>query len=133
MRIYLLLGALLLASPAPAVAKGLTVPMGESWMFRLDRGQPAHPRKVAPDAKPRRGEIRLTLRAMMGTTMTLISNSPRSYTYRATLIGTNGTEVAARSCTLPADNRFAFESWPQPASAVRVGDFKPAGDDSVCP
>ena len=132
MRIFLLLGALLLASPAPAAGKGLTVPMGETWMFRLDRGQPVQARKTAPDAKPRRGEIRLTLRAMIGTTMTLISNSPRSYTYRATLIAVNGTEVAARSCALPGDNRFAFESWPQSASAVRVADFKPAGDDSVC-
>lgn len=133
MRIFLLLGALVMASPAPAVAKGLTVPMGETWIFRLSHGQPFRARKVAPDAKPRRGEIRLTLRAMIGTTMTLISNSPRSYTYRATLIGVNGKEVAARSCALPADNRFAFESWPLAARAVRVGDFKPAGDDSVCP
>ena len=133
MRIFLLLSALLLASPATATGKGLTVPMGETWIFRIDRGQPADARKVAPSATPRPGEIRLTLRSMMGTTMTVLSNSPRSYTYRATLIGVGGKEIAAKSCALPSDKRLAFESWPQTARAVRVSDFKVTRDGTVCP
>ena len=116
-----------------AAGKPLTVPMGETWMFRIDHGQPAHARKVKPATKPRAGEIRLTLRSMMGTTMTIVSNSPRSYTYRATLIAAGGKEITPKSCALPADNRLAFESWPQTASAVRVSDFKVARDDAVCP
>ena len=134
MRLFILLAALGVASPATAGgAKGLTVPMGETWIFRINRGQPAHARKVAPSATPRPGEIRLTLRAMMGTTMTVLSNSPRSYTYRATLIGVGGKEIAAKSCALPSANRLAFESWPQTARAVRVSDFKVTRDNSVCP
>ena len=133
MRISLVLGALFAASPSIAAAKSLTVPMGETWMFRVNRGQPADARKVKPTTAPRVGEIRLTLRSMMGTTMTLISNSPRSYTYRATLIGAGGKELTAKSCALPSDNRLAFESWPQTASAVRVGDFKVTRDTAVCP
>ena len=124
---------LLLLAAAPVSAQGLTVAMGETWMFRIDRGQPAHARKVSPTTAPRAGEIRLTLRSMMGTTMTLISNSPRSYTYRATLIGAGGKEIAAKSCALPSDNRLAFESWPQTARAVKVSDFKVTRDDAVCP
>ena len=133
MRPLLLLIALALATPATARGVGLTVAIGESWMFRIERGQPGHARKVTPTTRPRPGEIRLTLRSMMGTTMTVISNSPRSYTYRATLIDVGGKEIAAKSCALPADSRFAFESWPQTASAVRVSDFKVARHDAACP
>ena len=134
MRLFILLAALSVASPATARgAKGLTVPMGETWIFRLSRSQPAHARKVAPSATPKPGEIRLTLRAMMGTTMTVLSNSPRSYTYRATLIGVGGKEIAAKSCALPSENRLAFETWPQTARAVRVSDFQVARDGTVCP
>ena len=134
MRLLLPLIALTLAAPATAkTGGGLTVAIGESWMFRIERGQPGHARKVTPTTRPRPGEIRLTLRSMIGTTMTVISNSPRSYTYRATLIGVGGKEIAAKSCALPADSRFAFESWPQSASAVRVSDFKVTRDDAACP
>ncbi len=133
MRSLLILATLALASPATAAGNGLTVPMGETWMFRIDRGQPAHARKVKPATAPRVGEIRLTLRSMMGTTMTIVSNSPRSYTYRATLIGAGGKEITAKSCALPSDNRLAFESWPQSAKAVKVSDFKVTRDDAVCP
>ena len=134
MRPLLLLIALTLAAPATAkTGSGLTVPIGESWMFSIERGQPGHARKVTPTTRPRPGEIRLTLRSMIGTTMTVISNSPRSYTYRATLIGVGGKEIAAKSCALPADSRLAFESWPQTASAVRVSDFKITRDDAACP
>ena len=129
-----LLIALTLAAPATAHSGGgLTVAIGESWMFRIERGQPGHARQVTPTTRPRAGEIRLTLRAMMGTTMTVISNSPRSYTYRATLIGVGGKEIAAKSCALPASSRIAFESWPQTASAVRVSDFNVTRDDAACP
>ena len=65
--------------------------------------------------------------------MTVISNSQRSYTYRATLIGAGGEEIGAKSCALPPNNRLAFESWPQTAGAVRVSDFKVTRDDAACP
>lgn len=134
MRPLLLVMALTLTSPAIARGTtGLTVPIGETWMFRVERGQPGHARKVTPTTRPRPGEIRLTLRSMIGTTMTVISNSQRSYTYRATLIGAGGEEIGAKSCALPPNNRLAFESWPQTAGAVRVSDFKVTRDDAACP
>ena len=126
-----MLAALMAASPA--ISGELTVSIGETWMFRLNRDQPVHALKAAPSTKPRPGEIRVSVRSMMGTTMTMISNSPNSYTYRAALIGPNGKAIAARSCALPGDNRLAFESWPQPATAVRIGYFKPTAGNNACP
>ena len=44
---------------------------------RIERGQPAKARRVAADRKPRPGEIQVSVRAMMGTTMTISSNNKR--------------------------------------------------------
>ena len=124
--------ALLAASPLAAKSSGLTVKPGETWEFALSRGQPVAARKISPTTDPREGRIRVTLRAMMGTTLTIVSNNPRPYTYTAELIG-GDKPVAARSCTLPADGRLSFENWPQKAEAVRLSNFRPARRDSSCP
>ena len=89
-------------------------------------------RKVSATREPREGRIRVTVRAMMGTTMTIISNNPRPYTYSAELIGT-AKSVPARSCTLPADGRLSFENWPQKAEAIRLSSFKAAKREGSCP
>ena len=126
---FALLAAL---SATPLAAKPLVVATGESWIFSIERGQPAKARRVAPTAKPRPGEVQVSVRAMMGTTMTISSNNKRAYTFRAELIGA-GTTIQARSCTLPANGRPALESWPQAASAVRLSNFKPAAAAGSCP
>jgi hypothetical protein len=69
---------------------------------------------------------------MLGTTMTITSNNPTSFTYQAELIGTD-KPVAARSCALPPDGRLSFESWPQKANAIRLSDFKFAPKGGACP
>jgi hypothetical protein len=124
--------ALLAASPLPAKSPGLTVKSGETWEFALSKGQPVGARKISPTADPREGRIRVTLRAMMGTTLTIVSNNPKPYTYTAELIG-GAKVVPARSCTLPADGRLSFENWPQKAEAVRLSNFRPAKRDASCP
>ncbi len=108
-----------------AFAASLAVQPGESWLFRVDHGHPVAARRVAASAVPAPGEIRLTARRMMGTMLTLLNNSPNAYTYRATLIASDGKAIAAKSCVLPANNRLAMESWPQVAVSVRIDDFKP--------
>jgi hypothetical protein len=118
MRILL---ALALASASP-----LTVPVGETWIFAIDHGQPANARKVEPAAKAAKGEIKVSVRALFGTMMTITNNSATGYTFKAELIGGDGKAVNARTCTLPPGNSPALESWPQKATAVRIGDFKPA-------
>ena len=115
---------------AAVLAASLTAQPGESWMFRLARGEPVAARRVEAAVKPAPGEIRLTVRRMMGTTVTLLNNSAQAYTYRATLVGADGKAIVARSCVLPARNRLAMESWPQVAVAVRVEGFKPTRDAS---
>ena len=128
------LALLLAASPVGAarVAPGLTVKTGESWMFAISRGQPVRARKVKPTVKPPPGQVVVTLRAMIGTSLSIRSNSRQSYTYKAELIGADKV-VPVRSCTLPADSRISFEHWPENADAVRISDFKIARQDGSCP
>ena len=123
---------LLLLIAAPAGAQGLTVKTGETWTFSIAKGQPAKARKVSPSAKPGPGQVLVTVKPMMGTTMTITSNNPSAYTYKAQLLGSD-KPVTARSCTLPANNRLSFENWPQNANAVRLSDFKPASKAGSCP
>ena len=123
---------LLVASPAAAKPTTLTVKTGETWIFSIEGGQPVRARRADPSARLQRGQVLVTVRAMMGTTMTISSNNPVSYTYQAELVGAD-KPVKARSCTLPADRRVSFEHWPQQAGAVRLSNFRPAPDGGNCP
>jgi hypothetical protein len=122
----------LLASPVAAEGPGLTIKTGESWMFAISRGQPVRARKVKPTVKPPQGQVLVSLRAMIGTTLSISSNNRQSFTYKAELIGAD-KPVPLRSCTLPANGRLTFEHWPQKADAVRISDFKVAQKDGSCP
>jgi hypothetical protein len=106
-------------------AASLTVPTGTSWLFRIADGQPIAAHRAEANSVPAPGEIRVTARRMLGTTLTLSNNSKTAYTFRATLIAADGKAITGKSCVLPADNRLTMESWPQAAVAVRIGDFKP--------
>ena len=74
----------------------------------------------------------MTLRAMMGTTMSITSNNPQSFTYKAELIGAD-KKVPVRSCTLPANGRMSFEHGPQQPDAAHIRDFRTARKDGSCP
>ena len=123
---------MLLAAPVAAQSPGLTIKTGESWMFAISRGQPVRAHKVEPTVKPGPGQVLVSLRSMMGTSMSITSNNPRAYTYSAELIGSD-ISVPLRSCTLPPNARLSFEHWPQKASAVRISNFKLATKDGSCP
>ena len=43
-----LVAALLLLAAVPVQAAGLTVRTGETWIFTVKKGEPAHARRVAP-------------------------------------------------------------------------------------
>jgi hypothetical protein len=131
-RAALLASLLLLASPAAGQSPGLLVKPGETWVFSIFHGQPSKARKAGPSAKPGPGQIVVTVRTMMGTSLTISSNNPDAYTYKAELVGA-GRSVPARSCTLPADSQISFEHWPEQARAVRLSDFKQAPKGGSCP
>jgi len=115
----------------PVQAAPLTVKTGETWLFRIKHGEPAQPRKVTPSAKIARGQIKVSVRAMMGTTMIVTNNSPIAYTFRAELLQ-GGKVVAPRPCTLPANARPIFEQWKEKADAVRIGNFTAASAEGRC-
>ncbi len=123
--------ALLAASPVSA--KTLTVRMGETWVFSVERGQPVKSRKVAATSVPASGEIKVSLQPLVGTTMSVINNSRFDYAYRATLILPGGRTGPAKSCAVPANGRMATEHWPRPVAAVRLSHFRPAPAGSLCP
>ena len=123
--------ALLLLVTTPAQAAGLTVKMGETWFFSVKNGEPANARRVAPSAKIPKGQIKVSVRPLMGTSMVVTNNSPIAYTFRAELLS-GGNATVARSCTLPANARPAFEQWQEKAEAVRISGFKAATADGRC-
>ena len=122
--------ALLVATPAHA--QGLTVKTGETWIFVIEKGQPAHARRVQPATKPAKGEVQVAVRSALGTTMAIGGQVPIGYDFRAELI-INGKAVAKRACALPANNKSAFEFWPEQAEAVRISNFRPAKKGGTCP
>ena len=127
------LASFALFAAVPLSAQGLTVQMGETWLFAVDKGQPVRARKVDAKAAPAAGQIKVSLRPMMGTTMSVINNSRFDYAYRATLVMPDGKTGAAKSCAVPANGRMAMEHWPKSVQAVRLSDFSPAPAGSLCP
>jgi hypothetical protein len=114
----------LVAAATPALAQPLAVPVGETWLFTLDHGEPVHARRADRSAKPARDEIKVTVRALLGTMMTISNNSPKGYIFKAELVGADGKRIAGRTCTLPPGNQPALESWPTKAASVRIFDFR---------
>ena len=127
----LLIGTLVLAAASAAQGAPLTVRTGETWLFTVEMGEPANARKVDSSAKPAKGQLMISVRAMMGTAMIVTNNSPVAYTFRAELLR-GGKAEAARTCTLPGKPTPIFEQWPQKADAVRIGDFKATGPAGNC-
>ena len=121
----------LLLLAAPVQAAPLTVKAGETWVFTIKNGEPAKARKVTPSAKIAKGQIKVSVRAMMGTTMIVTNNSPIAYTFRAELLQ-GGKVIAPRPCTLPANAKPIFEQWREKAEAVRIGNFTAASADGRC-
>ena len=127
----ILLGAIMLALASIAQAAPLTVRAGETWMFKVKDGQPADAHKVEPSAKPGKGQVMVTVRSLFGTVLITSNNSSVSYSFNAELLpGENLTAV--RTCTLPVGGKPDFEQWQQKAQAVRISNFRAAGDENRC-
>ncbi|HET7316889.1 MAG TPA: hypothetical protein VFI88_05645 [Sphingomicrobium sp.] len=115
-----------------ASAQPLTIHMGESWAFAVQHGQPVHAHRVKSSAKPEHGEIKATVTALAGTSMTLTNNSGTGYSYKAQLIGASG-KTSSRTCTLPPTAEPVLEYWPHKSTAVRLGNFQVAKGAGTCP
>lgn len=127
LRLALLLAV---AFPAAATAGPLTVAVGESWAFTVEDGQPVRAHRVKASSRPARGEIKASLTAIAGTTLTITNNSATSYRFRAELVG---AKSGGRTCALPANMSPALEYWPQRAKAVRLSDFQATSGPGACP
>lgn len=127
----IMLGFIMLAIATVAQAAPLTVRAGESWLFTIKEGQPADARKTKPTAKPARGEVMVTVRSLFGTVLIATNNSSVPYNFNAELLpGRNLTAV--RTCTLPSGGKPMLEQWEQKAEAVRISNFRAAGNEGRC-
>jgi hypothetical protein len=131
MAMRLIVAALLLAAASTAQSGPLTVRTGETWLFNVENGEPANAKKVDGTAKPAKGQLTVSVRALLGTSMIVTNNSSMAYTYRAELF-VAGKPSAARTCTLPTGADPTLEQWPQKADAVRISTFRPAGPNGRC-
>jgi hypothetical protein len=130
---FRLSAALILAAlPATALASGVTVKMGESWLFALEHGRPIKVRAASPTASPGAGEVLVVLRPMFGSTMSVTGNLPTATNYRATLIQSDGRGGATRACSLPAGKMTVVENWPKAVAAIRLDRFKRAPAGATC-
>jgi hypothetical protein len=120
-----LLGLGLLAGPAQAQnSPGLVIHSGETWLFRVEQGQPLAARKAAADAKPASGELLVSMKAEMGTMMTVTNNSGKAYDYRAFMMRQPGAREERTSvCTLVGGGPLSIEHWPYSIAAIRIADF----------
>ncbi|WP_260580982.1 hypothetical protein [Sphingopyxis sp. PET50] len=132
----LIAAALMLGTPAWAKDKaaqpGLTVMMGESWIFRIDNGQPVDARRAAAGDKPAAAELMVEMKASNGTMLTVTNNGETWYNYRAFL--TSGPDKKGQPtsvCTLMGGGRFAFEMWPNAIPAIRISDFEPTDEGGM--
>ena len=125
-----LLAAALLAFASVAQAAPLTVRTGESWVFTVKNGDPVNPRKVGGSAKPGKGQVMVTVRALLGTAMFVTNNSRTAYKFQAEVLR-GGKAEAARTCNLPAKGKI-FEQWEKPADAVRISNFVATGPEGRC-
>jgi len=126
--------ALLLAAAAPAQQlPGLTILMGETWIFRVEQGQPTGARRAKPDDRPGEGEIGMTLeRGGGGVVLAVTNNSGEWYNYRAFISAKPGHKGNRTSvCTLMPGGRLNIERWPEPFPAIRIADFSEAADGDI--
>jgi hypothetical protein len=103
---------------------------GESWVFAVKNGEPVNAHKVPASAKPAKGQLLVTVRALLGTAMFVTNGSGTAYNFRAELMR-GGKAQAARACSLPARGKI-FEQWDKPADAVRISRFVAAGSEGRC-
>src|SRR5215213_7655063 len=97
-----LLAIALLTAPAQAqVSPGLVIHSGETWIFRVEQGQPAAARKADAHAQPASGELLVSITPQIGTTMAVKNNSGKAYDYRAFMMRQPGDREERTSvCTL---------------------------------
>jgi hypothetical protein len=127
----ILLGTLILGIASVAQTAPLTVRAGESWVFKVRDGQPADAHKVNPAVKPAKGEVMVTVRSLFGTVLITNNNSSTAYSFNAELYPpTNLTAV--RTCTLSSGGKPSLEQWEQKAQAVRISNFRAAGNEHRC-
>ena len=127
----ILLGALILSIASAAQSAPLTIQAGKSWVFKVRNGQPADAHEVKPAAKPAKGELMMTVRSLFGTVLVTTNNSKVAYSFNAELFpATNLTAV--RTCAVPSGGKPVVEHWQQKADAVRISNFRAAGNENRC-
>lgn len=116
-----------------APAKQVDLRPGESIIFRPDNGYMREIRLVEGDIAPRTGEIRIDF-SVEGrrTTLRAKNGGETAFNYSAWILKKPGKKKGKRTsvCTL-LGGIGAFESWPYPMKAIRVGNFIASNDGMI--
>jgi hypothetical protein len=129
--------AIALAVPSALVAKektlpGLLIKSGETWIFHLEKGQPANPRPATKADQLGKDELKASLSLEAGAMLIITNNTSQFLNYHAFITPKPGKKGAPTSvCTIMSNGRMAFESWPNSIPALRLADFTPAQEDGV--
>ncbi len=119
-------------SAKDSVPEGLFVKPGETFIFRLENGQPVDVHPATEGQGPEEGELSVTLSVEGGTKMTLRNQTGENLNYRA-YITSKPTSKGKRTsvCTL-FPGAMGIEFWPDALPGIRITDFEPASGFVGC-
>lgn len=126
-RVVAMSAALLLPQSVTAQqsSAGLVIRMGETWIFRIENGQPVSARPAASGDTPQKGELMVSLQPRQGMIMAILNNTDNWYNYHAFLAaGQDPGGTATSVCTLMAGGKMSVENWPNALPAIRILDFE---------
>lgn len=134
--VSVLLAALSLAFAPQAMAKdplpGLLIKPGESFIFKLQDGQPAEIRAAGDAEEPGEGELKASFTGGGMAMLSVKNNTGEMLNYEAYITAKPDKKGKRTSvCTLFAGGS-GFESWPGNLPGLRLTNFKPAGGNLGC-
>lgn len=134
--VAMVFAALALTFAPPAAAKdplpGLFIKPGESFIFKLENGQPVDVRAASDGEEPGEGELKASFTGGGMARLSVRNNTGEMLNYEAYITAKPDKKGQRTSvCTLISGGS-GFESWPGNLPGLRLTNLKPAGGSFGC-